>query len=129
MPAITVVNTSTGGHATSGTSHSLAVPPGTLDGDVLLTFVGNDAGTAGTFTAPGGWSLVRDDNDASGFTQRVRCYRRVASSEPASYTWTVSGGVATVSACIALRSAATSLGSGGVDTSTGNQDNSADAVV
>lgn len=72
-------------------SCAVSVPAGVVDGDVLIVFLGNDSGTAGTLGGLTGWTLVRDDNDGGGVTLRLASYRRVASSEPASYTFTCTG--------------------------------------
>src|SRR5690348_11908495 len=103
--AISIVGSvTTGSQTNSGTqSFSLAVPTGVQDGDLLLVFHGTDGGTAGTLTPPTGWTLVRNDNDDGSVTQRLVCYRRTASSEPASYTWACAGSLSAVGCCIALR--------------------------
>lgn len=94
------VTTATQGSAAS--SLALSVPSGVVNGNLLLAFHGNDAGTANALTPPAGWTLVRNENDGGGFTFRLVCYYRIASSEPASYTWTMATGAEAVAICIAL---------------------------
>ena len=44
-----------------------------------------------TITPPAGWTLVRREDNASGNTNSLALYQRVASdAEPADYTWTFS---------------------------------------
>ena len=72
------------GTANPGTSLVITKPTGTVDGDVMI------AGIVGNITtelvAPAGWTQVRLD---SASTFRYGVYRRVASSEGANYTWTL----------------------------------------
>lgn len=60
------------------------------DGDLLLAFIsitGSNSGTA-TATTPSGWTYVGDVTASGTFsTPRLYVYRRVASSEPSSYTF------------------------------------------
>lgn len=76
----------------SGGSTSIVItkPTGTVDGDVLLAFIeynGND-----TITAPSGWTLL--DTAAGGAAhQKTSCYVKLASSEPASWTWTIGSAI------------------------------------
>lgn len=65
----------------SGGSIIIPVPTGTADGDLLFAFV--SVGT-GVITPPAGWTAMFSVDTSM-------AYRRVASSEPASYTWTVGG--------------------------------------
>lgn len=62
-------------------------PTGTTDGDLLLAalFVSQGA----TISAvPSGWTLIREDT--SGTSARTALYWKIASSEPATWTWTIS---------------------------------------
>ncbi|WP_427422654.1 hypothetical protein [Lysinibacillus fusiformis] len=78
-----VVNT------TAGTSVTVTKPTGTANGDFLLAFVA-ELGT-GTVTAPAGWTLIGTASAASNLT--LRCYRKTAASEGASWTWTLGSSV------------------------------------
>lgn len=71
---------------TSGTSASIItvnVPTQAADGDVLLAITN---GPVGTVTAPAGWTLL--GTFADGAVTQSNAYRRIASSEPASYQFT-----------------------------------------
>lgn len=74
----------------SGTSVTVNVPSGTVDGDVMIAQISWMSNTVKTVTPPGGWTLLETDVN-SAFEQRT--YVRVASSEPANYAWTFSGTV------------------------------------
>ncbi|HVW34371.1 MAG TPA: metallophosphoesterase, partial [Acidimicrobiia bacterium] len=92
------------GHTSSGSSTSrnhltLDRPAGTRAGDVMVASIVSNDDTPG-FSAPAGWTLVRDDWIVDALRQAV--YVKVAGpSEPGSYTWTLSdyrrlaGGIAT----------------------------------
>ncbi len=82
-----------------GTTHILALratdPPLTINrpanvvaGDVMIAAVGMRPHTA-TLTVPSGWTLVRrTDNTASGASNSLAVYYKVATaSEPVSYVW------------------------------------------
>lgn len=77
--------TSAGSPATAACN----VPVGTVDGDTLIAIVGGrqTAGIPGV-TPPAGWTefATRDENNNT-----IRGYWRIASSEPASYSWSVTG--------------------------------------
>lgn len=70
------------------TTFSPTKPTGTVDGDLLLTVVCIDA-TSETLTTLAGWTLLTGPTDASNC--RTWTYYKIASSEPASWTWTKSG--------------------------------------
>lgn len=63
------------------TTLTIAVPPGTEDGDLLVALVGTPAAGAPTITGPAGWFA---ETSGTG----VRTFWRVARNEPASYDWT-----------------------------------------
>ena len=69
-----------------GTSAIVPRPVGVLDGDRLLAFI--SIGHTGAITAPAGWSEVPLGVNTVGATLQNRIYTKVASSEPASWTWT-----------------------------------------
>ena len=104
-PAITLRGSSFSANATA-TTLSIAAPAGARAGDVEVMAIA--ARGAPRFTAPSGWTLVRQDSN--GFTMTQAMYTHVVgANEPASYTWTLSsaqsaaggiiayGGVRTVS--------------------------------
>src|SRR5205823_9232354 len=79
----------------AATSIALSVPAGTQQNDVMLAQIDTkgSSGAVPAITAPAGWTLIR--NDASGGAFQQALYSHVAtSSEPASYTWTLSLSVA-----------------------------------
>lgn len=63
------------------------MPSGTQNGDVLIAQVGCTGGTGATITPPSGWTLIRSDDSTT--VIKMSLYYRIASSEPASYNWTV----------------------------------------
>jgi RHS repeat-associated protein len=82
-----------------GTTHILALratdPPLTINrpgnvvaGDVMIAAIGMRPHTA-TLTVPSGWTLIRrTDNTASGASNSLAVYRKMATaSEPVSYIW------------------------------------------
>lgn len=99
MPISFVGATTAGG--SNITSIQVAVPSGVQAGDLLLAQVSINSNR--TVTAPSGWTLIeRRQHDPSstsyGFSQLY--YRIASASEPASYTWNLSG-IAYVAAAIA----------------------------
>ena len=82
----TVVATST---ATGTSSVVVSIPAGTPDGRLLIVAVqirGNQ-----TTSAPSGWTQIRVDSQGTTSTDiKQYLFKRVASSEPSSYTWTIS---------------------------------------
>ncbi|HXF66699.1 MAG TPA: DUF6701 domain-containing protein [Burkholderiales bacterium] len=70
---------------------TIAKPAGTLANDVLVAAIGLRPPTA-TIAPPAGWTLVRRLDNAAGSPNSLAVYIRVAgASEPASYTWNLSG--------------------------------------
>jgi len=78
-------------NGTAGTSVTVSTPAGIVDTgdnpgrDHLFAFIA--AAGAPTITAPAGWSLVT--SVASGSSVTLAVYRKLASSEGASWTWTL----------------------------------------
>jgi len=74
-------------------SITIPVPTGTLQNDVMIASIGVRPSST-SITAPSGWTLVRRTNNGSSNSNSLAVYRRVAgSSEPGSYTWTLSGDI------------------------------------
>ena len=105
------VGIATAATSTPGTSQACNTPPGVLDGHVMLTVISVGRSLAGarwsvvvwrsnsaTLTAPGGWMEVLTDPHSGGALQ-MSIWRRVASSEPASYTWSISSAFNIAIAC------------------------------
>jgi hypothetical protein len=66
---------------------TVARPAGTVPGDVMVaSIVSNDDDP--TFSAPAGWSLVREDAIVDGLRQAVYV-KTAGAAEPNSYTWTM----------------------------------------
>lgn len=63
----------------SGSTVVVPVPTGTQNGDLMIAIVN---ATGAIITPPAGWTEIVSQSDTRG-------YSRVASSEPASYTWTI----------------------------------------
>ncbi len=73
---------------------SLTKPTGTVDGDLLITFIcGN--GTVAPSSVPSGWTLIRSSDSGGTTTQAsIHSYYKVASSEGSSYSWTAGSSIA-----------------------------------
>jgi hypothetical protein len=80
-------------------SLSIPLPAGTVPGDLLLAVVGHQGGTARSMTPPSGWTAVPNADYAQGTNARIHAWYRFAGpDEPASYTFTLTGGSAQDSA-------------------------------
>lgn len=65
-------------------------PTGTVDGDVMVAVIGARGTTSGlSCTPPAGWTLILQQDRAT--TGRLYTYWKAASSEGASYTFTIAG--------------------------------------
>jgi hypothetical protein len=73
------------------TSIVLSIPAGVVDGDVMIASVGYGLiSSPFTMTPPGAWTPVRYTTLGATNVYGMGVYVRVASNEPASYTWTFS---------------------------------------
>lgn len=81
---ITLRSASSGANATA-TTLVIPAPSGLSIGDVMLAGITTRGNPA--ITPPAGWTLVRL-NSSNNFTIQQAIYVKVASTEPASYTWT-----------------------------------------
>lgn len=72
-------------NGTAGTSVVVSRPTGTANGHILVAFVAMTGLAA--VTPPAGWTLI-GSQDSSAST-RIAAYWKLASSEPASWTWTL----------------------------------------
>ena len=80
--------------ASNSSSSSVVItkPSGTVDNDVMLAIINANNDT--TITPPSGWNLIRSYGyDASLLTAKISTYYKVASSEGANYTFSLSGTV------------------------------------
>lgn len=73
-------------HNASGSSLTLPVPTGTLDGDLMFLYFMVDTTSAPATSA--GWTSLATIGLDGGPTRQARVWYRVASSEPADYTIT-----------------------------------------
>ncbi len=82
--------------ANSGAGTSTAVlvtkPTGTVDTDGMVANITAAGGTARTITPPSGWVLIGVQNNSAGNTAQW-VYYKIASSEPANWTWTLNTAV------------------------------------
>lgn len=76
------------GTANYTTSISVSKPTGTVDGDVMIAFCG------GTPSTPAGWTLLGSADSGSNSLRTVRVFRKVASSEGSSYTFSIQSSIA-----------------------------------
>ncbi|MCC6223265.1 MAG: right-handed parallel beta-helix repeat-containing protein [Thermoleophilia bacterium] len=85
------------------TSLSVALPAGTVAGDVLVAQVDARLSTSGRIAAPDGWTLVRRDVNVTPYASLTQdVYVKVAgASEPASFRWTFSSSVGVGGAIVA----------------------------
>jgi len=75
---------------TAVTQLIISVPSGTVNGDGLILAIAVRGGSGTTVNTPAGWTQELTQNQGTG--PRLSIFRRVASSEPANYTVTWSGG-------------------------------------
>lgn len=105
--ALAFRSASTAANGAAPTSLTVTKPTGVVDNDLLLAFV-TIAGDKTISGVPTGWTTVGSvtTGTATGdCTQAV--YRKIASSEGASYTWTFSGGVDAAAAILAYSGSST----------------------
>ncbi len=82
--------------AASASSVTLNKPTGTVDGDYLLAAFLISSG-ASVSAVPSGWT--QDYTTAIGGAQRFYVYKKLASGEPASWSWTLSTSTGHVGSC------------------------------
>jgi MSHA biogenesis protein MshQ len=71
----------------------LALTAATAAGDLLLAVIGNQSGLYRSVAPPTGWTAVPNTDYSDGNAVRSHAFYKVASSlEPASYTFTLTGG-------------------------------------
>jgi hypothetical protein len=87
----------------TGANLTVPVPAATINGDVMIASISmrpcsgtDNAACTTTLGVPAGWTLVNSFNQQTGgstggFGLRFFVYQRVASGEPASYTWVIGG--------------------------------------
>ena len=83
----------------AATSITVSVPAGTVDGDLLVAFVATRDAISQDVNVHGSWTAVNNVSQVTGTSGIfARCMRRIASGEPASYTFTFAGSVANATA-------------------------------
>src|SRR5579871_555172 len=87
MPAVAfrsvAIDDNPGGASTA--QLSIPKPAGALDGDFLLASIGVAGGSGSSVSAPVGWTLLRRVDLGTNVSLAV--YYKVASSEPARWSW------------------------------------------
>lgn len=91
MPITQVGTAVTNSNAAASVAGNLVVnvPSGVQDGDLLIACVYKALDSVHTLTAPAGWTQIGTAEEAPA-NINASMWRRVASSEPASYTWNIS---------------------------------------
>lgn len=79
------------GTANYTTSISVSKPTGTTDGDVMIAFCGGSPST------PSGWTLIGSADSGTNSLRTVKVFRKVASGEGSSYTFSISSSLACAS--------------------------------
>lgn len=79
------------GTANYTTSISVSKPTGTVDGDVMIAICG------GTPSTPSGWTLLGSADSGTNSLRTVRVFRKVASGEGSSYTFSIQSSIACAS--------------------------------
>jgi hypothetical protein len=74
--------------AGNGTAIVLTKPSGTLDGHLLITCIAWRVGA--TMTPPAGWTAASPPDDTTNATLVMQTWWKIASGEPATWTWTES---------------------------------------
>ena len=96
VSAPTYINSTVGVDSTFGPNTTFSVPSGTADGDLMVLAITTGQNGA---TAPAGWTLLGYANSGGGSCSTMYVFYRIASSEPASYSFprdnTTGGCVAT----------------------------------
>jgi hypothetical protein len=87
----TVTLRSTSTMVNDGTNFTVTKPVGLAANDVMVASLSINAG--GAVTAPAGWTLI-GHTESLGVVELWTYYRVAGASEPASYTWTTTGGAA-----------------------------------
>jgi hypothetical protein len=79
--------------ANRSTTLTIDRPAGTLEGDVLLAIVGHQNGQSRNMSAPTGWTAAPNTDRADQNNVRIHGWYKVAGpAEPATYTFTLTGG-------------------------------------
>lgn len=90
--AIPVVESTSGAtyYADATQNFVIGKPPGTVEGDLLVAFVGKDTSTGSWASAPAGWTEEIGIFASSTLINFAVYWKIAGASEPANYTWTYS---------------------------------------
>lgn len=121
--AATVRSASSAASTASVTSLDCDKPAGVVDGDVLYAIVHLTA-SSGSIDTPSGWTQIGSTLTAGSSTSsRAALFRRVAASEPSTYTFSVTNAGRISAAIVAVQDADTTTpeldSDGAVDTTSG----------
>ena len=86
-PAVTLRSVLGANNGAGAASITESVPAGVAANDFMLAVVSIHGGSGRTISAPGGWTLLRRENQGIKLAQAIY-YRTATGSEPASYQWT-----------------------------------------
>lgn len=75
--------------ANSSTTKTVAKPPGVVPGDLLVLFAATNWGTAASFAAPPGFTVLFNQSKGTNLGKLMAAYKVATSTEPDAYTVTV----------------------------------------
>jgi MSHA biogenesis protein MshQ len=91
-PGIAHILALRGPGAGGSTTLTINKPAGVVQNDMMIASI-NVGPSSATINPPSGWALVRRMNNATGTTNSLAVYSKLAgASEPANYSWTLSSG-------------------------------------
>ncbi len=111
------------GHANSASTISLGRPSGLRQGDVMIAQIGTQG--AARVNTPTGWTLVRGDYNGTHANSYV-FWKRAGTSEPSSYSWTISASSRIAGGIVAYRNV---LPDGNPIDAHGSRDNAASTNI
>ncbi|MGA6971863.1 MAG: LamG-like jellyroll fold domain-containing protein [Candidatus Binatus sp.] len=89
--------------APGATSDSISKPAGAQQGDMLIYYIAVNASALSVTPPDGTWHLIKSGADTSGGIADASYYKVAGSSEPSSYTFTLSTGAYGTSGMVAVR--------------------------
>jgi len=89
--------------APGATSDSISKPAGAQQGDTLIYYIAVNASALSVTPPDGTWHLIKSGADSSGSIADASYYKVAGSSEPSSYTFTLSSGAYGTSGMVAVR--------------------------
>jgi len=92
-PGVPLVRSVASNAGNSLQSITINKPAGTAQGDALVAIISHQSGSNRSMTAPAGWTAIAGTDVYEGTNAHIHAWYRVAgASEPASYTFTITGG-------------------------------------